>query len=611
MGGFVLQHKHQIQFQNVPLAWTTRFEFFTTDLEQFPLMYVHRMINCQSDKKRVFGFALGAKIGEQAEGLCEIIVDFLCNLEQGDKEVDEILREEISNRLGIANKVEYRDLKQITENCPKNLPLLENIWEIGIEEVFGNSIPHGKLYDEIFGIIRFSASGNAPRLGKTSELRMLYWYMKDIGEEVNISGNLNNYNFCEFYLLPSMQELRDEDLSFFPRFRKYYDAIKAFWELEYTETFRINENKRKLVSELKTELNELGHSDVGKKKDLVERLNNDPKYINNTKYRYAKSGTLPREGKDFEERYREKLPEYYDEINQLRQIFNRMPSRFYGYVWNMMTFVETKYVEFSKREALRDFQRFHHNKKGSSSKVLACILQQCFGFEALPIDTWVKTFIQYPLALNVYSDGKSKNPSKEDVEKLYESFNNLDKLEKLIWVSSMGNKTNKTNFESILWCQRYGTDKIDKGPCRGVNPLSCSQCKIREKCPGFEQISEDIVVIEDDRLSLTTVLGRKVGAYDELVKLSVSDLKKLCVSHGLKKSGRKSELISRLQNKPSRKIFAIETNDQTPRKVMVNGKKKGFDIKEIDGHTGLHISSKIKVEKGEYLVKDFVSMFDS
>ena len=70
MGNFFLEHIHQIRFQNIPLAWTTRFEFFTTDLEQFPLMYVHRMINYQSDKKRVFGYALGAKIENRAEGLC-------------------------------------------------------------------------------------------------------------------------------------------------------------------------------------------------------------------------------------------------------------------------------------------------------------------------------------------------------------------------------------------------------------------------------------------------------------------------------------------------------------------------------------------------------------
>ena len=571
MSNFFLEHIHQIRFQNVPLAWTTRFEFFTTDLEQFPLMYVHRMINYQADKKRVFGFVIGAKIGDLAEGLCEITVDFLCNLEQGDQEVDKILKEEISNRLGIANKVEYSDLERITEKCPQNLPLLKKIWEIGIEEVFGNSIPHGKLYDEIFGIIRFSASGNAPKSGKTSELRMLYWYMKDVGEKVIISGNINNYNFCEFYLLPTMEELRDNDFSFFPKFKRYYEAIEAFWELEYTETFRIIENKRKLVRELKKELKELGLSEEGLKKDLVERLSNSPTYINNIEYRYAKPHTLPDKGEVFEERYREKLPEHYDQISKLRQIFNRMPGRFYGYVWNMMTFVETGYVEFSEREKVREFQKFHHGKKGSSAKVLACILQQCFGLEALPIDTWVKTFIQYPLALNVYSDGKSKNPSKDDVEQLYSSFNNLDKLEKIIWVSSMGNKTNKTNFEDILWCQRYGTDKASKGPCRGVNPLSCSQCLLREYCPGYEQISEDIVVVENNPNLVSKSLALNQSAH------------------------------------PDKKIFVIETNNETPRRVIVNGKKKEISRKEIDGHTGLHISSKIKVKNGEYLVKDFVS----
>ena len=55
--------------------------------------------------------------------------------------------------------------------------------------------------------------------------------MKDVGEKVIISGNLNNYNFCEFYLLPTMEELRNNDFSFFPKFKRYYEAIEAFCEL--------------------------------------------------------------------------------------------------------------------------------------------------------------------------------------------------------------------------------------------------------------------------------------------------------------------------------------------------------------------------------------------
>jgi hypothetical protein len=182
--------------------------------------------------------------------------------------------------------------------------------------------------------------------------------------------------------------------------------------------------------------------------------------------------------------------------------------------------------------------------------------------EALPIDTWVKTFIYYPLAINPTNNGKSNNPSNDDIDKLYNSFSNLDKLEKLIWVSSMGNKTNKTEFEDILWCQRYGTDKIGKGPCRGVNPLSCSQCAIRDHCNGFKAISDEMVVVSGDKDIVKTKMINK--------------------SH----------------------LFGILTNTETPRQVLVlEGRKAVLR----DSHTGLAISTDVTIPSSTYKVSDFIS----
>ncbi len=38
---FALNYLHKIIISDVPLQWMTRIELFSSDLEQFPLMYVH------------------------------------------------------------------------------------------------------------------------------------------------------------------------------------------------------------------------------------------------------------------------------------------------------------------------------------------------------------------------------------------------------------------------------------------------------------------------------------------------------------------------------------------------------------------------------------------
>jgi len=531
---FQLNYEHIVRFEEVPLAWTTRFEFFTPDIQQYPLMYVHRLIEpvniegFDSHIERVYGFPIWATVeNEKEEGVCDIAVKFLCNAPPGISAIDEVVFEELNHRIGLANKVEYDDLEKICAKSSQNLPLLQDIWNDKITQVYGGYIPHGRIFDEVYGIIRFSASGVAPRLGKTSELRMLYWYMKEIGEKVNFGSNLKEFGFCEFYLIPTIEEMRKQNFTMFPIFSKQYAAIKTFWDLEYTETFNLQDYD----------------------------------------FRYANKEALPHKGADFEARYERLLPDHYDRISRLRQIFNRMPYRLYGYIWNMMTFIELGFKQpFSDRRSFQSFVKNHHDKKGSSSKVLACILQQCFGLEALPIDTWVKTFVYYPLAINPTNNGKSDNISDNDIDTLYDSFDSLDKLEKLIWVSSMGNKTNKTEFVDILWCQRYGTDKAGRGPCRGANPLSCSQCSLRDSCRGFEAIKNQKIVVSDDK-----------------------------------------ELLEK-QMIENNYFFGIHSHAGTPRQVFVLEGKK---VVLRDAHTGFEISTDLTIPSSTYGVFEFLDSFFS
>lgn len=530
---FSLNHIHTITIQDVPLQWMTRIELFSSDLEQFPLMYVHILAdkgttqaigNYNPDtKQRIFGYALSAKWGElKSNGLCNVDIAFICNIPQNySPTYDTKITKELSHRIGIADKVSFDDLSHICANSPESLPLLEKIWSDKIEAIYGKYLPHGRIFDEMYGIIRFSASGNAPKLGKTSEYRMLYWYMKDLGERINYNDSVNQFKFLEFYIIPTYEELLTENFRFFDTFQEYFISTKFFWELEYTKNFTVN-----------------GHQ-----------------------FKYADKSTLPIKPDVFIERYTASLGNHYDNISKLRQIYNRMPGRLYGYIWNLMTPTTTDFKSaFENRDAFKEFYRDHSNKKGSSSKVIACFLQQAFGIEAFPIDTWVKTFIFYPLGVSPKDDGHSA-PSKAIQNDLYEKYNRLDKLEKIIWASSMGNKTNKTEFLDILWCQRYGTDLGSKGPCRGANPLSCLQCTLKDVCLAYDSIKED-------RIS--------ISANEDLLKADMKD----------------EDLF-----------FGILTNEGTPRKVFTRA--KGV-CSERDNHSGLDLPRNLQVEAGMMTVNEFI-----
>jgi len=531
---YSLEFTHKIIVNDVPLQWMTRIELFSSDLEQFPIMYVHILANQENEniigqynpknKQRIFGFVMTANWGRvKTNGLCDVEFCFISNIPQKyNSNYDKIVLNEITHRIGLADKVSYDDLSIICESSPNSLPILQKIWKDKIEIVYGKYIPHGRLFDKMYGMIRFSASGNAPKLGKVSEYRMLYWYMVSLGERVVFSNNTEEFSFIEFYLIPTYEELVIENFSYFYNFYNFYASTKKIWELEYTEQFS------------------------------VAGFN----------FQFAPKENLPSNSRGFESRYSELLSDDYDNISRLRQIYNRMPGRLYGYIWNIMTPICTDFEKaFKDRESFKIFYRDHGTKKGSSSKVVACFLQQAFGIEAFPIDTWVKTFIYYALGMNPRDQGCGE-PSKSLQNKLYSDYKRLDKLEKLIWASSMGNKTNKTEFLDILWCQRYGTDKGSKGPCRGTNPIACSKCILIDSCAGYEAIKNE-----------------KIRISNKLEELEVDMRASGC-------------------------FFGIYTENGTPRKVYTMHKER---FAERDSHSGLDYSTAVKISGHEMSVEDFIS----
>ena len=131
---FTLNYLHKIHIEDVPLEWMTRLEFFSSDLEQFPLMYVHLLVNDKltdttkdvpEKVQRIFGFALSAKWSQlKSNKLCDVEIDFVCNVKQNlNSHWDKRIHEELSHRIGLADKVEFDDLALICKNSPQSLPL--------------------------------------------------------------------------------------------------------------------------------------------------------------------------------------------------------------------------------------------------------------------------------------------------------------------------------------------------------------------------------------------------------------------------------------------------------------------------------------------------------
>ena len=124
---FSLDYIHKITLSDVPIQWMTRIELFTPDLEQFPLMYIHKFLDKEecdivgeynpSLKQRVWLILSSRSINPKANSLCELEIEFVCNiLQKHHHQYDKKIINEVSHRIGLANRVGYKDLANICKN---------------------------------------------------------------------------------------------------------------------------------------------------------------------------------------------------------------------------------------------------------------------------------------------------------------------------------------------------------------------------------------------------------------------------------------------------------------------------------------------------------------
>lgn len=481
-----IKYEHVYTFDGIPLQWLQGFEIFYPDLTNFPVSYVH----FNTESQRVYGFPVSISVSNASQGICSITVSFLCNKEQSatSNEIERRIREELEGRFGISNPLTLADLEECTsDNDTKNF--LKEVWKTA-SKLFGDSYPYGKLYDEMYSIVRFVAAW-APKTGRQSEMRAVYNFQSLFGEKIEIQGT---WNFLDFFLIPTYNDVQNGTMSDFPKFQKMFAALQKIWPKHWKKkgTYKIRCDIHKEITGTKYSRNEAEKAVANKKKTVVHRNCNFSIEDADIEIFAADEGW----GKNIDEFDKEFAKKWKNEgiitseerkiLNKLVSAFNRHPGRTTYFVWALMSISHKPYQEYD-REYYQKFYELAENSnvKGISPKVVGCFLQQGFEQEEMiPIDTWVESFHKGPLGID----------SKFD---FFKSFKKIGKLERMIWKVSQAKKTNAEPLMNVLWCIRFG--ETGNHMIRYANPLSCYACDFHTKgCPGFEKIRKNKVMIKNE-----------------------------------------------------------------------------------------------------------------
>ena len=417
----------KIIIKNIPLQWISKIELYYPDLPQFPIQYIHSKL----DGKRIIAIPIAVNY-EIKNTDCNAEFTLLSNIDPKNHYLLDHIKAKLENRIGFSEKITKSDLATFNNKNSNVEIFLNDVW-LYLEKSYGNTIPYGQFYEEIYSIVRF-VSAWQPKTGRQSEMRMLYNFMSTFGEEITLP---DKWSHLECYVIPNLDDIQENDFSsFFPKFSTLKNAMEKLFKEYYTKEIKLPN----------------GQKFKGMKKAWPKNKDEFIKVVSLELFNANKIN----EAEKFS-------------AEKLVDAFNRHPWRAAYFISSYMN-IKT----FSKWHK-EQFNIFYQNGAlliGYSEKVIACFLQQGFNIkEAIPIDTWIETFYKFPLGI-------------KEKKEFLNSYNNLGKLERIIWLSSQSNKTNMKNFIDILWCQRYGS--IGNGTLRGINPIACSICKLKYNCIGLQ-----------------------------------------------------------------------------------------------------------------------------
>lgn len=452
-----LEFESEIEIKNFPLEWLPTVRLFDPYLPQYPIIYVHIVKN----KERIFGFPTHFSVKNIKNKSCTLAFNFVCNIDLGKNgDFKKVVGEELENRFGTWGKIDLKTLKESCNGNNKYNAFVEDLWNKYVSTAYGNFLPFGRFYEEMFSIVKF-AGALAPLSGGKSEMQMLYDFMRYYGTKVAIC---DVWAHLEFYLIPTYEEVFADNIDdYFGNYKKLYDAMKKFANLFFKDKLKINNKELQCFSEKMTDVR---GCDIRKSygfRKLTDKL-----------VQSQEIGIGDKEQLDY-----------------LVDAFNRMPLRAISYIGSMINIGKKNDLrKWSKNEFVKLYSQPLTERKGVHPKIMGCYLQQGFGNEEVaPIDEWVKSFYTQVLQIS-------------DKVEFLNSFSKIGKFERLIWVTSQARKTNMRLFFDVLWCIKYGTGASTGGEkrLRGPNPLSCLRCTLKDKCLGFNSIKEEQMYVQENRV---------------------------------------------------------------------------------------------------------------
>ena len=198
----------KIIIKNIPLQWISKIELYYPDLPQFPIQYIHSKL----DGKRII--AIPIAVNYEIKNIdCNAEFTLLSNIDPKSHNLLDHIKTKLENRIGFSEKITKSDLATFNSENSNVEIFLKDLW-LYLEKSYGNTIPYGQFYEEVYSIVRF-VSAWQPKTGRQSEMRMLYNFMSTFGEEITLP---DKWSHLECYVIPNLNDIQENDFSTFPKF---------------------------------------------------------------------------------------------------------------------------------------------------------------------------------------------------------------------------------------------------------------------------------------------------------------------------------------------------------------------------------------------------------
>lgn len=226
---FRLHNEVIITIESIPLPWIPKIELYYPDLPQFPMIYINTYVN----KQRILACPVAVSY-QIEENSCNAIFTVLTNVESSELN-NEKIKLELSERIGYSEKISKSDVIDCCNGNEQYIALFTDLWEY-IQSSYGEFVPYGKFYEEIFSIIRFVAAWQ-PKTGRQSEMRMLYNFMSAFGEKVEMP---EKWSHLEFYAIPNLYDISNNHFSDFPKFSTLESAMRKLFHQYFVKKVSID-----------------------------------------------------------------------------------------------------------------------------------------------------------------------------------------------------------------------------------------------------------------------------------------------------------------------------------------------------------------------------------